>query len=438
MSSIYFQKGVIKLKKVHLFFVNVFMLTVVSLIIQFISINFNIYITNKIGAEGIGLFHLILSLYTMAVTFSSSGISLTVTRLVSEHLAVHKDTSVSFILKRCFIYSAFFGIVAFVVLFSKCDFLGEKVLNDERTVMPLKILSFGLPFIAFSSVLNGYFTAVRKVSKSAFSQLFALVFKIIVTVSLLKSNNISVLFIGIALGELCEFLIMLILYLLEKRNYSVITKNNVTGKMLKIALPVALSTYLRTGLNSFKQIIIPKGLVKSGQLYKKALSDYGVINGMVFPIIAFPMNILYSCSNMLVPELSECVARGNKIQIKRIVKKALKTTVLFSVLVFVFCFIFHKSIASLIYKNNDAGKFLLILCPIILTMYVDAVADGMLKGLNQQLYSMKYNILDSALSVILLLFLLPRYGLYGYIAVIYASEIFNTTLSLMRLKKVVF
>ncbi|MBQ7075506.1 MAG: polysaccharide biosynthesis C-terminal domain-containing protein, partial [Clostridia bacterium] len=215
-------------------------------------------------------------------------------------------------------------------------------------------------------------------------------------------------------------------------------KGKVTEKMLKIALPVALSTYLRTGLNSYKQIIIPKGLVKSGQLYKKALADYGVINGMVFPIIAFPMNILYSCGNLLVPELSECLARGNTVQIKRIVKKALKTTVLFSVPVFVFCLVFHDSIATLLYHNEEAGKYLLILCPIIITMYVDAVADGMLKGLNQQMYSMKYNILDSALSVILLLFLLPKYGLYGYIAVIYASEIFNTTLSVMRLKKVVF
>ncbi|MBO7208410.1 MAG: oligosaccharide flippase family protein [Clostridia bacterium] len=426
------------MKKVHLFFVNVFMLTVVSLTIQFVSINFNVYITNKIGAEGIGLFHLILSLYTMAVTFSASGISLTVTRLVSEHLAVHKDTSVSFILKRCFIYSAFFGIIAFLVLFFKCEFLGLKVLNDERTVMPLKILSFSLPFVAFSSVLNGYFTAVRKVSKSALSQLFALIIKIFVTVYLLNTKSINVLFAGIVTSEMCEFLILCVLYLFEKKKFSVVKKNKVTEKMLKIALPVAFSTYLRTGLNSFKQIIIPKGLVKSGQLYKKALSDYGVINGMVFPIITFPMNILYSCSNMLVPELSECLARGNTLQIRRIVKKALKTTVLFSVPVFIFCLVFHESIASLIYKNNDAGKFLLILCPIILTMYIDAVADGVLKGLNQQLYSMKYNILDSALSVILLLFLLPRYGLYGYIAVIYASEIFNTTLSLMRLKKVVF
>lgn len=426
------------MKKVQLFFVNVFMLTVVSLIIQFISINFNVYITNKIGAEGTGLFHLILSLYTMAVTFSTSGIALTVTRLVSEHLAVHKGTSVSFILKRCFIYSALFGLVAFVVLFLKCDFLGEKVLGDSRTVMPLKILSFGLPFIAFSSVLNGYFTAVRKVSKSAFSQLFALILKIIVTVILLKSQNINVLFVGIVFGELCEFLLMLMLYLAEKRKLSVVKKGKVTEKMLKIALPVAFSTYLRTGLNSYKQIIIPKGLVKSGQLYKKALADYGVINGMVFPIIAFPMNILYSCGNLLVPELSECLARGNTVQIKRIVKKALKTTVLFSVPVFVFCLVFHDSIATLLYHNEEAGKYLLILCPIIITMYVDAVADGMLKGLNQQMYSMKYNILDSALSVILLLFLLPKYGLYGYIAVIYASEIFNTTLSVMRLKKVVF
>ena len=249
------------MKRVHLFFVNVFMLTVFSLIIQFISINFNVYITNKIGAEGIGLFHLILSLYTFAVTFSASGVSLTATRLVSEHLAVFKDTSVSFILKRCFTYSAFFGIVAFLFLFSKSDVLGEKLLNDSRTVIPLKILSFGLPFVAFSAVLSGYFTAVRKVFKSSIAQLISLIIKITVTVVLLKSSNLNVLFAGITVGEIFEFLLLLIFYLFEKRDLVIVNKNKITKKMLKIALPVAFSTYLRTGLNSFKQIIIPKGLV---------------------------------------------------------------------------------------------------------------------------------------------------------------------------------
>ncbi len=71
-------------------------------------------------------------------------------------------------------------------------------------------------------------------------------------------------------------------------------------------------------------------------------------------------------------------------------------------------------------------------------MYIDAVTDGMLKGLDLQMYSMKYNIIDSALSVVLLLVLLPRFGISGYLAVIYTSEILNTALSIRRLIKAVF
>ena len=150
------------------------------------------------------------------------------------------------------------------------------------------------------------------------------------------------------------------------------------------------------------------------------------------------MNILYSCSNLLIPELAENSARGNRKQIRRIVSKAMRTTSVFAVIIFVFCLIFADDIGAMIYKSREAGRFIRLLSPVILTMYIDAVTDGMLKGLDLQMYSMKYNIIDSALSVVLLLVLLPRFGISGYLAVIYTSEILNTALSIRRLIKAVF
>ena len=57
----------------------------------------------------------------------------------------------------------------------------------------------------------------------------------------------------------------------------------------------------------------------------------------------------------------------------------------------------------------------------------------MLKGLGEQLYTMKINIIDSALSVLLIWLLLPRLGINGYIVVIFITELFNTALSILRL-----
>ena len=76
-----------------------------------------------------------------------------------------------------------------------------------------------------------------------------------------------------------------------------------------------------------------------------------------------------------------------------------------------------------------------MLAPLIPVMYLDTTVDHMLKGLGEQFYSMVVNIADSFLSVLLVLFLLPKFGIVGYIMTIYISELINASLSAVRLIK---
>lgn len=69
-------------------------------------------------------------------------------------------------------------------------------------------------------------------------------------------------------------------------------------------------------------------------------------------------------------------------------------------------------------------------------MYTDTTVDGILKGLDQQVYSMRYNIIDSAMCVVLVLILIPKYSVKGYVAILFISEIVNFSLSIHRLSKV--
>lgn len=428
------------MRKVYLFFLNAALMTAASVFIQIISVIFNVYLTKTAGAEGIGLYYLVLSVYGLSVTVATSGITLTATRLVSEN---NRDNRRK-IVNTCFSYALFFGIIAFCILFFNAKFIGCRFLHDKRTVLPLRLLSLSMPFIAMSSVINGYFTAMRCGMKVSVIQVFEFLAKLGLTVFLLKTTPLhgtnytcAAIFGGGAAGEILSFTLAFIMYSRDVSGIPV-AKTRFLRKIVSIAMPIAVSTYIRSGLNMLKQVLVPAGLQKSGTAYKKALSDYGTINGMAMQIICFPMNILYSCSNLLIPELAENSARGNKKQIRRIVSKAMRTTSVFAVVIFVLCLIFADDIGKLIYKSCEAGRFIRLLSPVILTMYIDAVTDGMLKGLDLQMYSMKYNIIDSALSVVLLLVLLPRFGISGYLAVIYTSEILNTALSIRRLIKAVF
>ena len=83
------------------FIKNAAILTASSLILRFAGILFKVWLAARIGAEGIGLYQLIFSVYVLASTFATSGISTAVTRLVTEEMALGSKKGVKKILLRC-------------------------------------------------------------------------------------------------------------------------------------------------------------------------------------------------------------------------------------------------------------------------------------------------------------------------------------------------
>ena len=62
--------------------------------------------------------------------------------------------------------------------------------------------------------------------------------------------------------------------------------------------------------------------------------------------------------------------------------------------------------------------------------------DALLKGLGEHVYTMKINVADALLSLVLVAILVPVFGIGGYIFVVYLSEIINLSFSLWRLYRV--
>ena len=66
--------------------------TAFALTVKLFGMLFRLYLTGRIGSEGIGLYQLILSLYGMFTTFATAGITVTVSRLAAECAATAVDS----------------------------------------------------------------------------------------------------------------------------------------------------------------------------------------------------------------------------------------------------------------------------------------------------------------------------------------------------------
>ena len=282
------------MSKARKFFYNTLIMTITTVLMRSISVVFNIYISKKAGFASIGLIELIMSVYSFAIIVAASGVSLAATRLVSEEIAKKSESGIKNAMSHCIVYSLICGIGACILLLLTANFIGTHMLNDKRTIKALYILSLSLPLISVQSAFFGYFNAVRRVLKSAVSQIVDQIVRICLIVIALKifiPMGLEYVCIGVGLSstltELCSFLLLVALYKSDMKRYKDIglKPKNMTKRMLRISVPIALSTYAGSALSSIKHIMIPLGLVKYGMTKEMALSSFGWIRGMVFGIM---------------------------------------------------------------------------------------------------------------------------------------------------------
>ncbi len=434
--------GMAKMTNRKRFFLNGILLGAVGLLVRSVSIFFNSFITSKIGAEGIGLFALIGTVYSFAVTFATSGISLTVTRLVSSAIGEGEEREVRGVLASAVKYALIFSVFANATLFFGAEYFGVTVLSDKRAVKALRILSVSLVPLSLSSVFLGYFVGVKRVAKNAVIQVLAQAFRIFTTVLFIirlsgggVEENIVMLAKSITLTEILVFFAALILLVLDKRRHLPNEKSSHShfSEVSSVGLPLAVSAYIRSALLTLEHILIPKRLRDRGDSQNEALASYGILHGMALPMLLYPMAVLSSFSGLLVPEFSESLVRGEEERMRRVASEAINSTLTYSVATAAFIILFSEELGYLVYNSYGAGHYIALLAPVIPIMYLDHVTDAMLKGIGEQVYSMWVNISDSLLSVILVWVLIPRLGIGGYAIVIVVMEGYNFSLSAIRL-----
>lgn len=419
-------------------------MAVSALIIRCMAMAFRVFLSDTAGAEGMGLYQLVMSVYLFFAAVSTSGIMLCATRLFGEMSAKGNFGQAKYTVERCIIIALAFGGALGGIMLISADTCAELILHEKAAAPALRLLAPSLPFMAASACIRGYFCARRKTLQTSVEQLleqiiefgtFALVFAVFPPVS--TEGMCCNAVIGTSAAELVSFVYSMICYRADIKGFKCANERvpSLVGKLLPIALPVTANACLRSGLSAAENSLIPLGLRKYGSSSSEALAQYGIISGMSMTVLVFPSVFIIPFAVLVVPEIAEAVVLGHIRTVRRIAEKMISLTLLYSLPVTVIFIFYAVPICRLVFGNEQAGEYLSMLAPAVPLMYLDSVADGILKGLNEQTSYLIFNTLDSIIRVILTYTLLPVYGIAGVIAVIIISELLNTFLSLARLVK---
>jgi len=425
-------------KKLPIFY-NALLLTGVNLLLRFVSTGFQVYLSGTIGAAGIGLLQLVLSVGSLALTAGMAGIRTATMYLTAEELGKRRPENVCWVLSGCVRYSILCSGAVAVLLYSFAPTIAVGWIGDRGSAAAVRLLAYFLPVNCLVGVMVGYFTAANRIGTLAAVEVAEQACSMTLTVGLLRfwagsdlPKACAAVILGSAVSGCLTLLCLIVLRV--KEGSPVGNRIHIARRLQQTAVPLALADDLKSGISTAENLMVPKRLALCRQI-GDPLAAFGMVCGMVFPVLMFPMAILYGLAELLIPELARCAAAGSHKRIRYLAKRSLRLAMLYGCLFCGLLYLLSDELCIGLYRNPDAALYLRWFALLAPMLYCDAITDAMIKGLGQQTACVRYNILTSGMDVAFLYLLLPTYGMEGYFFSFLVTHILNFFLSVRRLLK---
>ena len=421
-------------------FYSALMLTGVNLLLRFAGTSFQVYISNRIGAAGVGLLQLVMSVGMLAMVAGMAGVRTTSMYLTAEELGKNRPENVVWVLSGCFGYSIACSALISGGLYLLAPYLADHWIGDIRTISAIRLYAAFLPISCLCGVMTGYFTAASRIGTLAAVEVAEQAISMSATFLILHfwagtdlARACQGIILGSGIGACVTLLLLFTLRQWERQKTA--AQISVLKRLLRCAVPLAIADVTKAGISTTENLMVPKRLSHyPGE--DNPLAAFGMVCGMVFPVMMFPAAILFSLAELLIPEMARCAAAGSQERIRYLVRQSLHSTMVYSFLICGVMIVVADSLCMKLYENADAGMMLKRYAIMIPMLYCDAIIDAMTKGLGQQKVCVRYNIITSLLDVAFLFVLLPRYGMNGYYFSFFVTHGLNFLLSLRRLIRI--
>lgn len=420
---------------------NVLLLTGVNLLLRFASTSFQVYLSGKIGAEGIGLLQLVLSVGGLALTIGMGGIRTATMYLCAEVVGQKRTSSMAWVVSGCIGYSLCVSLSVSFLLYHFAPLIAKLWIGAEETATAIRLFAGFLPVSCLCGVMVGYYTGVNQIitltAVEVCEQVCAMTVTVLLMVFWSGTNALracQAVIIGSGVGA-CVTL-MLLAILKYRQNETIGPAIHIREKLWDTAVPLAVADTFKAGISTTENLMVPKRL-QQYPAEQNPLAAFGMVCGMVFPVLMFPASILFGLAELLIPEIARCNAAGSIKRIRHLTRKSLHLALLYGFLCGGILYITSDKLCIKLYNEPQAGEYLRWYAVLAPMLYCDIIIDAITKGLGHQKICVRNNIITSAMDVTLLFILLPTYGIRGYFISFFISHFTNFLLSIKLLRKFV-
>lgn len=414
------------------------MVTVFSTVEKGLSFIYRIILTRIIGAEGLGIYQICLTVFAVFLTVASSGVPVTVSRLMAKsratndvhgkHSAVTAGVLCTLLLTIPIALILFFGRNVFGFLFS-----------DKRCISIFVILLPGLVLTSVYAVIRGSFWGSKQFLAYSVIELLEDAVMVGAGIALIIgcANPVAGAqraVIAVLISYIFSFTVSLFWYF--KKGGRFVNPKQQLKPLISSSAPITAMRTSTSLLNSAVAVILPALLINlCGYTNSEAIALYGVTMGMAVPMLFIPNTLIGSIAVVVAPELSENYYKNKTKAVKHDVEKTVKAAIFIATMLMPIMFVLGKAISIFLYDNELCGEIVTASAFIMLPMCITMITNTVLNSMNCEKRTLIYFCIGAAFMLASIAILTKYLGIYSYIVGLALAQIIAAALNLRLLKK---
>jgi stage V sporulation protein B len=421
------------------FLTSTIILMIGATITKILGMIIKIITTRYVGLDGIGIYMLIIPTFTLFINIAVLGFPVAISKLVAED----KNNNKSIIFSAIPIAIMLNIILLFIIL--TISPIISSLLLDKRTLYPLMSIGFVLPFISLSSIVRGYFFGKEKMIPHTISHIIEQITRlilIIITVPILLQKSLEAAISGIVLVNILSELASIIILLFYMPKKTKITKKDIMPNrklmrdVLNIGVPTTGSRIIGSIGYFLEPFILGYILMKVGYSSLYIVTQYGILNGYVFPLLMIPSFFIQTIGTALIPIISKGYANNNIKYIRQKLKQGIIFSLLIGTMITAIIMINPALFLKLIYDTTAGTEYLKIMCPFFIVYYLQVPLTATLQAINRAKEAMMSTFWGMIIKIALIFGLsLLKIGLYSLIIATIVNIFIVTIYNYIKVKK---
>ena len=416
--------------KKQTFIKGVFIIMISQILIKLLGFVYRIILTNfkEFADVGNSYYGSGFQVYTLILAIATMGIPNTISKLVSEKIAIGDKRGAHKIFKTAMVLFSSIGVFFSMLLFFGAENIANNILHNPGVKYTLMSLSPAIIFVAMSAVLRGYFVGMQNMMEyskaQVLEQIINSVFSIIFVVMLLGSTP-EIMAAGSTLATTVAtstaFIYLFMYYnknkkdiwkdIRESKKFDLDSRKKIVKKLIAYVIPISFGSVVVALSGVIDVITVIDGLQKFGYGIQEANEKLGIIVGKVDILIAIPLSINVAFAVALVPFISSAVVKNKKKEVLNKIDFSLKISSIIAFPCAAGMFILANPIFLLFFPNAPFGsEFLQVQCWMVIFAVIAQTLYGSLQGLGKLFVPGISLVIGAFVKYILNIMFIPIYG----------------------------